>query len=162
GVITIRLNADDMSNLRFAFRPMRALSASYWTVVSPSQYAAHLPWFKETHAALEAIDLTYTRPMITPDGQFVHFITPIASTPRPSFADELANLKQTPPERIVHNVRKLRIQNDTAQEFLDDPQAALAALVAEVELYWQRALAHHWPRIHAVLEGDVIYRARRL
>ena len=161
-MITIRLNADDLSNLRFAFSPLRELSASYWVLVNPSLYAVHLPWINEAHAALEGVDLPYMRAMITPDGQFVDFLTPRAYTPRPSFAEELANLKQTPPERIVHNVRKLRIQNDTAQEFLDDPQAALAALVAEVELYWQRALAHHWPRIHAVLESDVIYRARRL
>jgi DNA-binding transcriptional ArsR family regulator len=35
-------------------------------------------------------------------------------------------------------------------------------LCAELDRYWRLTLAHHWPRIHAVLESDVIYRARQL
>ena len=46
--------------------------------------------------------------------------------------------------------------------FEDDPPAAVAALASLVREYWARALAPHWPRIRALLEGDVLYRARRL
>ena len=48
------------------------------------------------------------------------------------------------------------------QQFLDAPARALDALIDEMQDYWQHTLAHHWPRIQAVLESDVLYRARQL
>jgi DNA-binding transcriptional ArsR family regulator len=35
-------------------------------------------------------------------------------------------------------------------------------LVDLLRAYWDRALAPHWPRLQAVLEGDVLYRARQI
>lgn len=161
-MITIQLTADDLNNLRFAFSPLRELSASVWALNHPALYAIHLPWINEAARALAGLELPYLQAMVTPDGQFADFITPAAFTPRPSFEEELISLSQTPPDVIVHDVSQLRIRSVTAQHFLDDPAAALAILVKEVEVYWQRTLAHHWSRIHAVLESDVIYRARQL
>lgn len=161
-MITIYLNADDLNNLRFAFSPLRELSASYWARVKPALYAIHLPWIHEAVTALEGIDLPYLGALITPEGQFANFLTPTPQTPRPSFDEELAQLQQTPAHIIRQDVGQLRQKTAAAQQFLDTPEAALDALVAEVQMYWQRTLAHHWPRIHAVLESDVLYRARQL
>jgi hypothetical protein len=156
------LSADDLNNLRFAFSPMRELSSSFWALRNPARYAVHLPWINEAHAALDAVELPCMHALITPEGQFADFLHPTPSTPRPSFEEELDHLRHTPSDEIVSNVNRLRIRSETAQRFLDDPQGMLKELVAEVELYWQRTLAHHWSRIHAVLESDVIYRSRRL
>src|SRR5262249_46939440 len=38
----------------------------------------------------------------------------------------------------------------------------LAQLADVLRRYWSTALEPHWPRIRAVLEGDVLYRARQL
>jgi hypothetical protein len=45
---------------------------------------------------------------------------------------------------------------------LRDPSRQLPALADLFRAYWERALAPHWPRIRALLEGDILYRARRL
>jgi hypothetical protein len=161
-MITIHLTADDLNNLRFAFSPLRELSASYWTLMKPALYAIHLPWIHEAFAALEGIELPHIGALITPDGQFANFLTPTPYTPRPSFDEELVHLRQTPPNIVQQDVAQLEHKTATAYQFLDAPEAALAALVEEIQLYWQRTLAHHWPRIHAVLESDVLYRARQL
>ncbi|MAS37501.1 MAG: ArsR family transcriptional regulator [Anaerolineaceae bacterium] len=161
-MITIQLNADDLSNLRFAFSPMWELAASYWALRNPSLYAVHLPWIHEALTALEGIDLPHLSALITADGQFANFLTPIPDTPRPSFEDELERLRHVPTDVILQDVANLRVKDHAVPHFVDDPAAALDALVSEVQLYWQRTLAHHWPRIHAVLESDVIYRARLL
>lgn len=161
-MITIHLTADDLNNLRFAFSPLRELSASYWTLMKPALYAIHLPWIHEAMAALAGIELPHLGALITPDGQFANFLTPTPYTPRPSFDEEMARLRQTPAQAIRHDVSQLDYKTATAHAFLDAPEAALAALADEIELYWQRTLAHHWPRIHAVLESDVLYRARQL
>ncbi|MFJ7243388.1 DUF5937 family protein [Kitasatospora sp. NPDC098652] len=42
-----------------------------------------------------------------------------------------------------------------------DPEAGLARLAEAVEAYWELALAPYWARIRAVLDADVLYRARQ-
>lgn len=161
-MVIIRLTADDLNRLRFAFSPLWELAASYWALLNPARNAVHLPWIHEAHTALEGVDLPHLSALITLDGHFADFLTPVPQTPRPTFENELARLRQTPPAQVVKDARQMREQTPALHHFITAPQAALDALVDEIRLYWQRALAHHWPRIHAVLESDVIYRARQL
>jgi DNA-binding transcriptional ArsR family regulator len=44
----------------------------------------------------------------------------------------------------------------------DDPDQGLARLADEIREYWDAALAPYWPRIGALLDADVLYRARLL
>ncbi|WP_347878461.1 ArsR/SmtB family transcription factor [Streptomyces subrutilus] len=42
----------------------------------------------------------------------------------------------------------------------NDPQGLLAKVTEEIEAYWELVLAPYWARIRAVLDADVLYRAR--
>ena len=71
----------------------------------------------------------------------------------------------TPADQVRAEVRRVYAPQPlpaVLQPFEDDPAAAVAALAELVRAYWERALAPHWPRIRALLEGDVLYRARQL
>ncbi len=69
----------------------------------------------------------------------------------------------TPADQVRAEVRRVAQPLPALlQPFEDDPAAAVAALADLVRAYWERALAPHWERIRALLEGDVLYRARRL
>ncbi len=71
----------------------------------------------------------------------------------------------TPADQVRAEVRRVFAPAPAPpllQPFEDDPPAALAALAELVRAYWERALAPHWPRIRALLEGDVLHRARQL
>jgi hypothetical protein len=48
------------------------------------------------------------------------------------------------------------------EPFVEDPAAGVAAVVDLLRAYWDRALAPHWPRVRALLEGDVLHRAREM
>src|SRR4029453_2677479 len=37
-----------------------------------------------------------------------------------------------------------------------------ARVVELLRVYWDRAMAAHWPRLRALLEGDVLHRARQM
>ncbi|MBZ0302527.1 MAG: transcriptional regulator, partial [Anaerolineae bacterium] len=100
-MITIHLDADDLTRLRFAFSPLWELAASYWALRTPSLHAIHLPWIHEAHAALEQVELPHLDALITADGQFANFFTPTPDTPRPSFEEELARLKQVDPAQMI-------------------------------------------------------------
>jgi DNA-binding transcriptional ArsR family regulator len=41
-------------------------------------------------------------------------------------------------------------------------EAALERLTAALRSYWGATLASYWPRLRALLEGDLLYRAKRL
>ena len=96
----------------------------------------------------------------TPD-----FINPPPGSPLGDLEAELAEMLATPPERIRAEVLRVYAPEPlpaVLKPFADDPGAAVVALAGLVRAYWRRALAPHWPRIRALLEGDVLYRARQL
>jgi len=71
----------------------------------------------------------------------------------------------TPPERVRFELRRAyegRALPAVLEPLLRDPARELPALADLVRGYWEHALAPHWPRIRAVLEGDILYRARQL
>ena len=48
------------------------------------------------------------------------------------------------------------------QEILEDPAPFVRRLVEQMREYWKLAIEPHWPRIRALHEADVTYRARQL
>ena len=65
----------------------------------------------------------------------------------------------TPPERVRGEVRRAYAHRPlpaVLQPFDEDPRPRVAALADLFRAYWERALAPHWPRIRALLEGDVL------
>ena len=71
----------------------------------------------------------------------------------------------TPAEQVRAEVRRVyapRRCRPSCSRSRTTRAAAVAALAGLVRAYWARALAPHWARIRALLEGDVLYRARRL
>src|SRR5919205_1260532 len=154
-MITIHTTADDFSELRFAFSPLTELIMSVKVLRDPTRHALHIPW------------VTRTRPLVEgPD-----FLTPPPDGPFPDFEAELGRVAATPPDEVVREVtsysRRLE-QNgggplpEPVRLLLDDPALGLQRLDDALRTYWNAALDEHWPRIRALLEGDVLYRARRL
>ena len=48
------------------------------------------------------------------------------------------------------------------EPFLSRPGRAIRELADLMSVYWERSLAVHWPRMRALLEQDVLYRARQI
>jgi hypothetical protein len=96
----------------------------------------------------------------TPD-----FLNPPPRSPLGDLESELAEMLATPADQIRGEVRRVSAPEalpPVLRPFDEDPEGAVAALGGLVRAYWERALAPHWARIRALLEGDVLYRARRL
>jgi DNA-binding transcriptional ArsR family regulator len=74
-------------------------------------------------------------------------------------------VRATPPERVALEVGwrfEGREVPAAVRPLLDDPAAGLDRLVAVMRAYWERAIEPWWPAIRAVLEADIVHRARRL
>jgi DNA-binding transcriptional ArsR family regulator len=170
-MITIHLAPDDFSELRFAFSPLTELIMSVKVLRDPSRHALHIPWVSETRALVQGLDVSLLLSLVAGAGYVPDFLTPPPEGPYPSFEEELKRVEATPANEVVREVesyaRHLERNGDgtlpdPAHRLLESPQVGMRDLVDVLQAYWDASLEHHWPRISALLEGDVLYRARRL
>jgi DNA-binding transcriptional ArsR family regulator len=174
--ILIHLSSDDLAETRFAFSPIWELGMSlYKPMRDPAKHALHLPWVQEAMTAIEGRDLEVLFAMVPPPGlpPVVHpyipdFLTPAPETPFPQFEDELEQVARTEPDRISVELEHMVGSLEGApvppltQQILDDPAPFLDRLVEQMLEYWKLTIEPHWPRIRALHEADVTYRARQL
>ncbi len=164
-MVTLRLEPEDIANLRFAISPLMELHNSVRALEHPEAKALHLPWVAATRERVRDLDMAllqalHPRGLYTPD--FVH---PPPRTPLGELEDELEEMLATPPERVRFELRRTyegRALPAVLEPLVRDPARELPALADLLRAYWERALAPVWPRIRALLEDDVLYRARQL
>src|SRR3954452_160412 len=164
-MVTLRLGSEDVANLRFAISPLMELHTSVRALEHPEAQSLHLRWVAATRARVADVDLAllqalHPRKAYTPD-----FVDPPPRSPLEELEDELELMLATPPERVRFELRRAyegRAIPEVLEPLLRDPARELPALAVLFRGYWERALAPHWPRIRAVLEGDILHRARQL
>ena len=155
----------DLARMRFAISPMFEMVSSLVALRDPSSAATHLPWVERTRGKLAGLDLGAALTLAPPTGYIPDFITPPPMTPVASIEDELAILRATPREQTVHEMGIfLRGRKPPAvlRELVDEPERGIARLADVLEAYWERAVAPDWPRVRALLQADIQYRARAL
>jgi hypothetical protein len=133
----------------------------------PTAAGLHLPWLEAVRDPLAGLPLGPALALVPPRGYIPDFITPPPSSPLADIHDELALLRRTPPAQVrVEIERFLKYQRKRSPGilagFIEHPRRAVRELVDAYEAYWDLALAEHWPRMRALLQGDVAYRGGRL
>ena len=164
-MISFRFGPEDVANVRFAISPLMELHNSVRTLDHPEAKALHLPWVAATRERVADLDIGMLRALQRSRAYTPDFINPPPSSPLGDLEDELAEMLATPADQVRAEVRRVYAPAPLPpllQPFDDDPPTAVAALAELVRAYWSRALAPHWPRIRALLEGDVLHRARQL
>ncbi|WP_020520989.1 ArsR/SmtB family transcription factor [Catelliglobosispora koreensis] len=160
-MLTIAFSAGDVARIRFGFSCLWEVAASIRVLRDPGDHAVHLPWVTRARQQLDGQDLPLLDVLISSGKTYMpDFLTPAPLTLVPDLDDELDVLLNTPEELVKADLEHMG--RPIPQIFLDDPRAGLAQVAAEIKTYWQLAIAAHWPRIRALLEAEVFYRARRL
>jgi DNA-binding transcriptional ArsR family regulator len=156
--------AEDVARVRFAFSPNWELVSSLRALHRPSAHALHVPWVQEARAALQGFDMSLLDALAPPEGYVPDFFAPPPDTPLPDFEDELAAVRRVPADQVRHEIGLLYGRRAPAvlRPLLERPRRGLRTLTDVLAGYWERTLAHHWPRIRALLEGEVLHRARQL
>jgi DNA-binding transcriptional ArsR family regulator len=164
-MIRMRFGAGDLARVRFAVSPLAEVRRSHRVLEDPGAQALHLPWVIEARRATAGLDLAPLRALDPPDVYTPDFISPPPSSPLAEFDDELAAISATPADQVRAEVGRAyrgRELPDVLAPLVEDPETGVAALVELLRAYWDRALAPHWPRLRALLEGDVLHRARQM
>ncbi|ONI74227.1 transcriptional regulator [Kribbella sp. ALI-6-A] len=187
-MISISLNTDDVSRIRFAFSPVWETVTSVRALSNNSLGSVHGPWLRkvrpllgehesedgdrrgELRMAREQADdefaeaLRLLRALIPAIGYIPDFITPAPPRRSTSFEAGLAAIEATPYELVVDELGKLH--HDTPDPLLPgliaDPGAALTRITAALRTYWQRAVEPDWRRMRALLQDDLVFRLDEL
>jgi hypothetical protein len=165
GTISIRLTPDDLMKMRFAYSPVLEMVTSYRHLAHLKNKALYWRWVEEVRRSLYEIDFPYLDALLTSGVYVPDFITPTPISNNVTLEGELQRIQEVPADLIRKNISTLiqfGVDLDILHHFLAYPHDALFCLLEEMRLYWKLALAHHWPRMLAVAEGDVMYRARQL
>ncbi|WP_181799639.1 ArsR/SmtB family transcription factor [Kitasatospora acidiphila] len=161
-------SADDLALLRFAVSPLWEVVASYRLLRSAAAHRVHRRWAEQVGARVTAagLDGGWLAELFAHPGYAPDFLNPAPSGPAPTLAEELAVLTVTPADRVRRDLDHLaRHQGPLGPRLRAlhaDPPARLDRLAAEIEAYWQLALAPYWARIRAVLDADLFHRARQV
>ena len=154
---------DDVARVRFALSPLWELVHSLIVLRDPGSHALHLPWVRAIRPLIAGLELSELFALVPVHGDTADFLGPPPASPLPDFAEELAAVRATPPDRVAAELAGVpRLPEHIAERIRTDPQAAISRLADTLQAYWDIALAGHWPRIQALLEADVLWRSRQM
>ncbi|MFI6849201.1 ArsR family transcriptional regulator [Kitasatospora sp. NBC_00085] len=163
-----RLGLADLATTWFACSPIQeaALSLRMWT--HPGVYVLQAPAFERLRPAFERLDSTLLRSLVAGNRWIPDFLTPRPATPSADFRTELAVVRALPPEQLRPELEQTFLPQGAPLPAplaagLADPARLLARIADALEEYWEVCLSPTWwPQARAVLEADLVYRARVL
>lgn len=156
---------EDLGRVRFAISPLFELAASVHVLRSPEAHGVHAPWAREARGRVAGLELDLLAAVVPERGYHPDFVTPPPESPRATLADELARVRSTPADQVRKEIGWAfpgGRMPAAARALVAEPAAALERLAAQMEAYWERAIAPSWERIVALLEADVAQHARGL
>jgi DNA-binding transcriptional ArsR family regulator len=167
-VIRFHFGQDDLLRTRFAVSPLFEVVWSTHVLRDPRRAPLHRPWVASARARLAGLDWELLDLVVNGPGGYgfvPDFVTPPPATPLADLEGELARVRATPPEQVAREIG-WRFEGapipGVVQPLLHEPGPALDRLVATMRAYWQRAIEPWWPAIRALVEEDIVHRARRL
>jgi DNA-binding transcriptional ArsR family regulator len=163
-VIRIELTDQDLGRTRLALSPLWELVASLFWLHKEDPTPEYAPWVARTRHALRGVelgplDLDIAFPRYVPD-----FAAPIPVDPLPSLAAEIEAVRATDPAAVLADIAAGWGDAPPApwDAFVARPEEMVDRLADAMHAYWDAAIADDWPRLRAVLEGEMLARARAL
>jgi DNA-binding transcriptional ArsR family regulator len=164
--VTLRLTT--ATSCRWAVSPLRETMSAVRLLTQPHRQGYHQPWLRAVAPALAELDLTPLLQVMPTRTYNPDFLVPPPSGPHPHFADELAQVRQTPARQVraelsrcLHDQHGRRLP-PPAQALVEHPLRARALLADTLAACWERLIQPWWRGIRDVLEGDVAHRTRAL
>ncbi|MEV5454020.1 DUF5937 family protein [Streptomyces sp. NPDC052535] len=163
----LAFSANDLAQVRFAVSPMWEVAPSFRLLTSAAAHPLHRAWVDQVRPRMVAagLDRGWLYELIPPTGGYVpDFLNPAPAGAAPTPSAEWDAIRASPTARVRQDLDHLARHQGTLGPRLralhNNPEGLLAKVTEELETYWDLALAPYWARIRAVLEADILYRAR--
>ncbi|MFI9360387.1 DUF5937 family protein [Kitasatospora sp. NPDC053057] len=164
----LQFSTHDLALTRFAVSPMQEVVTSLRALAHSPVPALHRRWAGQVRARLAAAGLDRGRlaAMVPPHGHLPDFLNPAPAGCSTTLAEELATITATGSEQVRADLDILAAEAGgrlpaALVPLHRDPAGQLPRLTAEIEAYWELALAPYWARIRALLAADVFHRSRQ-
>ncbi|WP_188111112.1 ArsR/SmtB family transcription factor [Nocardioides antri] len=157
-----KLSVDLLGNTRFGYSPLAEVASSVRLLGSPQIGHIHQPWLREVRSSLADIDLALLCGVAPPGRWAPSFLFTPSSSPQTTIEDQLRGLGELSPELIRDELTTVWSGRDVprcVQDLVAAGQSGTRRLVDLIWEYWQIAIEPYWPRMCAVLEDEVAYRA---
>jgi DNA-binding transcriptional ArsR family regulator len=163
-VIRIELTDDDLARTRLALSPLWELVASVFVLHDDHPTAEYAPWVARTRAALRGVELGPLALGGPLGRRCPDFMAPIPSQPLGEVEDEIERVRATDPAIVRRDIAECWPEGPPPawSAFSAPPREIRERLADALHAYWQAALADDWPQLRAVLEGEMLGRARSL
>ena len=161
-MIRIELSDEHLSQTRLALSPLWELVASLFLLHSDEPPPEYTPWLARTRRRLHerglddlGIGINHTCP---------DFVGPIPTDPLASLEDEIERVRATDPDRVRADLADAWPDGPPPpwDRFVERPVEMVDRLCDRLYAYWEAAIADDWPQLRAVLEGEMLGRARSL
>lgn len=165
-MLRVDLSVGDLAETHFAISPLFETVAALRALRDPGRHAFHLPWVRWARSELERQPLALPRlwPLLVKPPRQPEVLLPAPRTRLPSLSEELERLQDSSAAQIRASLARTfgGSPPDPAQSLAARPRRELRLLAREIAAAFERVLAPHWPRIQALLEADIVHRARAL
>jgi len=163
-MIRLRLAASSFTQMRFGFSPISELADSLYMLHSARLEPLYRDWGEQARQRMRGLDHELLRAIVPHRGvipEFPQGAAGIATT----IEQQLKLLADWEPDLLRAELRAVWHGTDlppAAEQLIAAGPAGLARLADVFRAYWEAALEPHWPRMRAVLEAEIAYRARQL
>jgi DNA-binding transcriptional ArsR family regulator len=167
-VTTLVAQGQDLVTVRFAWSPIWETLHAVRTFIDPHARPYHQAWRAAVEHEAARLDLSPLFAVNPLRGSVPDFLTPPPRVPAPSFGDQLAEFRATPPEQVATELERCRsslTKRDRVRaldQLLAHPAAARDLLADRVQAAWDRLVSPYWPRIRSLAEADIAYRSQQL
>ncbi|MFD1935896.1 MULTISPECIES: ArsR/SmtB family transcription factor [Nonomuraea] len=163
-MIRIEVSPQDIAASRFAISPLIETVHATWVLEGRVSAGALQAWaarWREPYRRLGRPGLALIQAISGHRGSGnVDFVAPPPTGVNVPFDRELAALRATPLDRAHEEIAQLTVPREL-RAALEGPH--VVRLIADaLEAVWREIVSPEWPRFHAVMERDVVWRAGRL
>jgi Family of unknown function (DUF5937)/Helix-turn-helix domain len=167
--VVLELGDGDAQRCRFASSPLWETLSALRALAAPGRDdAGRRAWRATVGASLDPAELEALVVVTRGRGYVPDFLSPPPSSPRPAFADQLAEVRSTPAARARTELTRCRANPGAEaaapalERLLADVAAATQLLADQIERVWDAAVRPLWPRLEALIAADIDHRSRRL
>ncbi|MGD0602340.1 MAG: helix-turn-helix domain-containing protein [Streptosporangiaceae bacterium] len=161
----MKLDVADLAATRFTTSPLGETVKAVQLLGGSRPPSVNQPWLRWARRELERRPLRLPRlwPLVlTGLPYYPEFLVPAPPGRRPSFADNVAQLRATPATAVRASLGRVFAAGPwpaSALDLAERPAESLAEIAAEVTECYQRLVLPHWDRIASVLDADIAYRS---
>ncbi len=166
--VLLRFSDDALLSCRFAISPLHETMNAVRLLARPAVAGFHAPWLRAVAPAVEGLDLTPLA-LLTPHRTYgPDFLSPPPSGPSTSFANELTVVRSTAPGQVRAEIQRSLTERfgarvpEAAEPLRGDATTVRDRCADLLSECWTCLVEPWWPRIRAVLDADIAYRARLL